>query len=194
MFNETIKTLINEAYENDNSTNWNGSPFEKLIVMSNDARGRWGERLACQFLTLAGIPYQWNADCNNQQSDGIYDIKAADTRIEVKTAASFTVWQHEPIYAAPLWDQLFLIDVLYDKIYLTILSHTYLLPILVPGSVKDPCLGKGATLRKNKDDGYKFDFSSKSHRNGLLNELTFEYDYNAPDITGLIDFIKERLY
>ena len=71
---------------------------------------------------------------------------------------------------------------------------TYLLPILVPGTAKDPCLGKGATLRKNKDDGYKFDFSSKSHRNGLLNELTFEYDYNAPDITGLIDFIKERLY
>lgn len=195
MFNDEIDSLIEEAFVNDDSTSWIDSPFEKLIIMSNDARGRWGERLACEFLNLADIPYKWNADCNNQQPDGIYDIKVDQiTRIEVKTAASFKNWQHEPIYAAPVWDVLFLIDIAFDKIFLTILKRDDLLPILVPGKSQHILLGKGATLRKNKDDGYKFDFSPKTIANGLQNELTFEYDYNDPDITGLIAFIREGLY
>ena len=194
MFNEVIDGLTDEAFESDNSTSWIGSPFEKLIVMSNDARGRWGERLACEFLKLAELPHQWDADCNNQQPDGIYDIKLeTGTRIEVKTAASFKNWQHEPIYAAPVWDVLFLIDVAYDKIFLTILNRTQLLPILVPHKAQHVLLGKGATLRKNKDDGYKFDFSPKTIENGLVHSLTFEYDYSAPNSTGLAAFIKERL-
>ena len=160
MFNGEINGLIEEAYKNDNSTNWHGSPFEKLIVMSNDACGRWGEQLACRFLGHAGVNYTWDADCNNQQDDGIYDIKTDRDRIEVKTAVSTSIWQHEPVYHAPVWDQLICLDIAYSKIYLSILSREDLLPILVPGPSKHVLLGKGATLRKSKDDGYKLDFQA----------------------------------
>jgi hypothetical protein len=160
---DTLISSIDDAYDKRTNTYWLGSVFERLISLTNDERGRWGEDLLQRFLTLSGIANDWDGDSNTKPTDGIYDIKVTSTdRLEVKTATSEDNWQHENIYSRPLWDKIAFIDVDYDHIYLTVLSYDDLAYILVPDNVQHTELRKGATLRGSQTDKYKFDFSRRT--------------------------------
>lgn len=119
-------------------------------------------------------------------------VNSTLNRVEVKTSLNESNWQHEPIYAAPCWDRLVLIDINYDHIYISFFTHSQLTCILVPEASKHPQLGKGATLRKHVDDGYKFDFSPRTIQNGLTYKHTFSYDINEPDDSGLLEFLRSK--
>ena len=190
----TINDSIEEAYISRNDY-WNGSIFEKLAALQNDERGKWGEKFLHSLLTCACIPSQWDGDSNTNQSDGTYDLKLLNqhqTRIEVKTSASEANWQHEPIISEPDWDLLILIDLNYDHLFLSIFTHDELKPILIPGISKHVHLGVGAHLRKSKNAGYKFDLSPASMQRSLTHGYTFSYDMNAPDDTGLLEFLRSK--
>ena len=196
MLNSYLHTSIADAFEEDESLNWKDSPFEKLIIMSNDARGRWGEKLIAKLLSEAGFYNTWFGGKKIRDDGGTYDIKLhrdSNHRVEVKTATSFKTWQHEPIYREDLWDLAVFADIKYSSIVFTIFDRLSILDILVPEKAKHPVLGKGATLRKHKDGGYKLDFSSRTHSLCLENDWAFEYDLNEPDMTGLISFIRRRI-
>ena len=93
---------------NLSSDYWDGSIFEPITALGTDQRGRWGEDLLHRLLTAAGVSNNWLQDANTNLDDGTYDIYVddVDVRIEVKTSLNERYWQHENIYAAPVWDRL----------------------------------------------------------------------------------------
>ena len=170
---------------------WNDSIFKELITLPNDLRGRWGEDFVYRLLLKSSVDCSWLADNNCNQNDGTYDIQTSNgTRIEVKTAASANNWQHENIYAAPVWDYVVFLDVEHSYITITFISHKDLLPCLNPSGVRHPIFGRKGTLRGSQDDKYKYDFGPKQHQLGLANGYSFTYDVNAPDDEGLVEYIQ----
>ena len=53
---------------------------------------------------------------NNIKSDGHYDLKVENQRVEVKTACAETTFQHEPLYRANVCDIVIFIDICYNYI------------------------------------------------------------------------------
>lgn len=187
---ELLTDTINTALDNHTDA-WDGSPFSELIPLTNDERGRWGEDFLSRLLTTVGVDNVWLNDKNINQSDGTYDIQTVNgTRIEVKTASSFDNWQHENIYAARVWDYVAFVDVAYDRIVLTFISHLDLSAALGPDAIKHPVFNRKGTLRSSQDDKYKYDFGHKQHRLGVAHGYSFVYIVNEPDIEGLTDYIK----
>ena len=175
MIDEIIQSSINDAV-NLSSTYWDGSIFEPITALGTDQRGRWGEDLLHRLLTDAGVPNTWLQDSNTNMDDGTYDIQLNDTkaRIEVKTSLNPAYWQHENIYAAPVWDYLAFIDVLFDQIVFTIVSHDDMAPYLIERT-KHPVFNKTGVLRGSQTDKYKMDFGPKQHTLGVATGLSFRY-------------------
>ena len=138
---------------------WIGSPFEELYHMQADQRGKYGEELFSCVIHELG----WNIDADvtdqNKHTDGIYDIKANNKRFEVKTSClSHNSWQHEPLYITDVCDIVVFIDFDYNHFYITMVKNEEL-PLDKSISISKLFGKKHGTLRKNKDDGYKLDFS-----------------------------------
>ncbi len=191
----SVRTILDETIKEaiDNSSDsWKGSPFELLIGITNDERGRWGEKFLFRIIKeSAGIDSTWDGDCNTRPKDGgTYDILVnliRKLKNEVKTAFSCTSsanWQHENIYAKSVWDKLTFVDVDYDKIYISVLTPENMEYLF--RNERDPVLGKKATLRESQQDKWKFDFSRATVKNAIAAGYTFCYDYNNPDDAGLI--------
>ena len=190
---DTLISSIDDAYDKRTNTYWLGSVFERLITLTNDERGRWGEDLLQRFLTLSGIANDWDGDANTKPTDGIYDIKVTNTdRLEVKTATSENNWQHENIYSRPLWDKIAFIDVDYDHIYLTIMSYDDLAYILVPDKAIHKELLKGATLRGSQIDKYKFDFSRRTRDHAIQAGHTLAIPVDAIDEEAVLQFLHTK--
>lgn len=190
---DTLISSIDDAYDKRTNTYWLGSVFERLITLTNDERGRWGEDLLQRFLTLSGIANDWDGDNNTKPTDGIYDIKVTSTdRLEVKTATSEDNWQHENIYSRPLWDKIAFIDVDYDHIYLTVLSYEDLAYILVPDTVQHTELRKSATLRGSQTDKYKFDFSRRTRDLAIQAGHTLVIDIASLDNETITTFLQSK--
>ena len=185
LIENTIRTAVDK-----HTDSWDGSPFQDIVKLTNDERGRWGEDLIHQLLTQAGVKNTWLNDSNINQSDGTYDIQLSDgTRIEVKTSTSHDNWQHENIYAAPVWDYLAFVDVSYDRITFTFISYDDLSVSLGPDAVKHPVFNRKGCLRSAQDDKYKYDFGQKQHRDGVANGYSFVYISDEPDEEGLVEYI-----
>lgn len=86
-------------------------------------------------------------------------MKVDNQRIEVKTSINTSFWQHEPLYYADVCDIVIFLDFRYNDFVITICKSKDL-PLKKENV---PLFGrKRGTLRKNKDDGYKLDFSLKT--------------------------------
>jgi hypothetical protein len=191
----TVRTILEETIQEAVSTSnqeWKGSPFEPLTLITNDERGRWGEKFLFRIITeIAQIKSKWDGDSNTRPEDGgTYDILVnliKRLKNEVKTAFSCSKsanWQHENIYAKSVWDKLTFVDVDYDKIYITVLMPSNMTYIFQ--NKQDPILGKKGTLREAQEDKWKFDYSRKTLANSIKAGYTFVYDYNNPDDEGLV--------
>jgi hypothetical protein len=193
ILDETIK----EAIQNRSSF-WVGSPFEKLIQLTNDERGHWGENwIYNTIVKCVKIESTWNGNSNTNASDGTYDMLVnllLKLRTELKTASRGTGkrpnWQHENIYAKNVWDRLLFVDLDYDVIYVTILEPKNM--EIAFTNQKDPILGKKASLRKDQKDKWKFDFSNTTIKNAIAAGYTFRYDYYNPDEKGFIEFLSRK--
>ena len=172
---------------------WDDSIFEPITALGTDQRGRWGEDLLHRLITAAGVSNTWLQDSNTSMDDGTYDISVDDTgrRIEVKTSLNAKYWQHENIYAAPVWDLLAFVDVLYDTIVFTIVSHSDMAPHLLSRQ-KHPVFRKTGVLRGSQTDKYKMDFGPKQHILGCASGLSFAYTV-GDDPSALLRWISASL-
>lgn len=164
---------VNSFYKSYcNADPWDIAPFSSIKKMENDTRGQFGEKIISEAFHLdSKNTFDMDYGNGNHHEDGIYDLKINNKRIEVKTSChtkSFT-WQHEPLYEKDVYDYVIFIDFTYDCFYISYVSREEL-PLSINGAKKVPTLfgTKKGTLRKEKMDGYKLDFSRKTI--SLLNQ------------------------
>ena len=187
------------TYTIDNTPNlWEGSVFEDLRFLGSDICGKWGEKFLNDILKSYDLSVEWNEDSNTNAADGKYDMKVNKKRVEVKTSFRGTSrpdakgkiklsgWQHENIYKEFIWDKVVFIDVDTQQIYVTVMDHSEMV-----FDKQHPILGKKPTLRQNKDDGYKFDFSLCTVKYGIKGGLTYQWDLS--DEKGLREFLTKKL-
>ena len=193
-FTQLLIESVESSYDNRNDF-WQDSPFRKLTLLTNDERGRWGEKFLTElFDKIETIQYDWDADTNTNQQDGIYDIvtkrNGVRTRIEVKTATKGqnNSWQHENIYKKQVWDKLVFIDVDYFSFYITVIDYNNMV-----FDDRHPVFGRKPTLRANQGDKYKFDFGKNNLQRGIDNGYTFCYSVTSPDEEGLTEFLVSKL-
>lgn len=140
---------------------WETAVFANVKRMESDIRGSFGEHLVSEALH-SSENFVFDMDCTNSNihSDGHYDLKVNGVRIEVKTSCHTAngSWQHEPLYAEPVCDLVVFIDFGYDYFYISVIPSKDL-PL---GRTSPYFINKKGCLRKNKNDGYKLDFSKKT--------------------------------
>jgi hypothetical protein len=193
-----IETMIHETYikEQKSKSPWENSPYQELLKLTLDQRGKVGENIVSEAIKQANnnlIYIEEDISDVNAKGDGVhYDMRVNGQLIEIKTAyrGSNNCWQHENLYKTAATMSLFL-DFDYNGIYISLFPEE-LLPL---GKDSEVFGRKHGTLRQNKDDGYKLDFSLTTLKNftkyGDTYSIYFEADEaNLKDI-GI--FIAERI-
>ena len=192
MLNEYIHSSVAEAWDSRAIKGlWENSPFEDLVKLSSDERGRWGEQLLHRLLTNAGITSQWEGDSNINPGDGTYDLYVSNKhRVEVKTAIySSKTWQHDGLRTNGSWDYTLCIDLSFNAITISVISYD---EFAKAASTKQKHTVFNVTphLRKNTTDVWKFDLRVPQHRLGTTAGCTFEYAMNEPNEEGLYNFLR----
>lgn len=182
-----MKNLIeNFCLEHREKDEWTDSPFKGIKELTNDARGELGELIISKLFHY--LNYEINEDITNinRKEDGHYDLKVRGKRIEVKTTCAVKQFQHEPLYKENVCDIVVFLDFTYDRYWLTICKNDEL-PL-----GKDSVLfgRKHGTLRKNKDDGYKLDFSYSTIQTLIQHKNCKEF-YDESSIKDLSFFVNE---
>ena len=157
---------------------WEDAVFAKVKSMQNDTRGQFGEQIVSEALHLnEAFVFDMDSTNSNKHADGHYDLKVNGIRIEVKTSChtSSMTWQHEPLYTEDACDLVVFIDFSYDLFHISVIPSRDL-PL---GRDSDYFGNKHGHLRKNKDDGYKLDFSKKTIGDLTRFGLTQTFDANA---------------
>lgn len=154
---------------------WKTSPFREIKELTNDARGELGETIVSTIFHSLG--YEIDEDITNQnvKENGHYDLKVRDQRIEVKTTCADKQFQHEPLYTNNVCDLVVFLDFTYDKYWLTICKNGEL-PL---GRDNKDFGNKHGTLRKNKDNGYKLDFSFTTIKSLIATGHTKQFTENS---------------
>lgn len=170
---------------------WENAKFKYLKKMENDTRGEFGEKFISNILHLDNyFVFEMDTTNNSTHNDGHYDLKVNGKRIEIKTSCctGSGVWQHEPLYSNDKCDLVIFVDFDYDEFHITVVESSDL-----PLGKESPLFPrKHATLRKNKDDGYKLDFSKTTIKKLKEFGVCRTYD-EMSDYYDIKDFIKEQI-
>jgi hypothetical protein len=176
---------INRLYSIQKSSNvFNNSFFESIDYLKLDYSGKVGEKIITKICDKFNIKYFYEEDKN--YSDGQYDIKINNNRIEVKTArlGKTGTFQHESLKNCNIYDKLMFVSILPNKYYLTIIPKFDL-------NKKFEILGVTPHLRKGTQDVFKFDF--KLQKLKILVDKGFSIEINdATNIYDVFDFIRDR--
>jgi hypothetical protein len=193
-----IEAMIQEAYiaEKEKNDPWHNSPYQNFLNLTIDARGKLGEQIISQAIAESNnnniIIEEDISDVNAKGSGVHYDMKINGLLVEIKTAykGKNNSWQHENLYVSAADISIFL-DIDYQGLYITIIPEK-----LLPLGKDSPIFGrKHGTLRQNKDDGYKLDFSQAT----LKNFFTYEdeyckyFDESEASLENIGHFITERI-
>ena len=193
-----IETMIHDAYmkEQSNKDPWGDSPYKELLKLTIDQRGKIGENIVSEAIKQANnslICIEEDVTDINIKGDGVhYDIKVNGQLIEIKTAYRGTgnSWQHENLYKNAATMSIFL-DFDYNGIYVSIIPED-----ILPLGKDSKIFGrKHGTLRQNRSDGYKLDFSLTTFKNfanyGDTYSIYFDADEASLEDIGI--FITERI-
>lgn len=168
-----IVELIHNRKNAENDSPWNNSPYKELLDLTIDGRGWIGEQICSEACKTTSLTIDEDvSDVNEKGVNTHYDIKINGEYIEIKTAYrdKNNQWQHENIYKnSNSCDRVLFIDFDYEGIYISMFKITDL--PLKQDSIFFP--NKHATLRQNKDDGYKLDFSRRTLSNFNNNHSQF---------------------
>lgn len=165
--NNTVPNIISKILDESKVDNpWVNSPYKVLLDLTIDGRGKVGEVIcseACKINPILTINEDIS-DVNAKGNNIHYDMKINNKYIEVKTAYrdGRNAWQHENLYKDSInCDYVLFVDFDYEGIHLSMFK-TSDLPLSCDSEFFP---GKHGTLRKNKDDGYKLDFSRRTFSN-----------------------------
>ncbi len=201
---KSIVTNLIEDYKKSASY-WSGSIFESVTHFSTDYKGKFGEELLYNIIKdNTDIPVEWDEDQNTNNDDGVYDLfwylhnGKKKMRVEVKTSGRTVAngkpigWQHENVYFSDnKWDKLVFIDYdANDVVFFTIVDYNQ---VVKDNTLDLSLFGKKGHQRKNEEGKAKVDFSMKSIKNGIDNNVTLKYDVNNPNNEELINFLNEKL-
>ena len=194
----TIESMIHNAYIKEQNENnpWVNSPYKELLNLTIDQRGKIGEEIVSNAIKQANNPninIEEDITDVNEKGAGIhYDIKVNNQLIEIKTAYrdKSNKWQHENLYKTAATMTIF-IDFDYDGIHISIIPES-LLPL---GKDSEIFGRKHGTLRQNKDDGFKLDFSRTQFTNFAKynNDYYTYFDANTLTLKDVGNFITERI-
>jgi hypothetical protein len=184
-----VQEQINSSIINSQNR-WLGSPFEPIVRLSNDERGKFGEELVNSIALKTNLPVVFEGDANTNNQDGVFDILINNQRCEVKLATLDVnnSFQHENLYADSVWDYVIFVDVVQQGIYFTILRYDEF-----NVNEKHPIFGRKPSLRRSQSDKFKFDLSLKSMDRGLACGLTVKYNVEEDNMDEVITFIKNHL-
>lgn len=193
-----IEAMIHEAYIKEQASKdpWSDSPYKELLKLTIDQRGKIGECIISEAIKQAQntrICIEEDISDVSAKGDGVhYDIRVNGQMIEIKTAYRGTgnSWQHENLYKTAATMSIFL-DFDYHGIYVSIFPE-HILPLSKDSEVFGR---KHGTLRQNKDDGYKLDFSLTTFKNFAKYDNMYSTYFEA-DSVNLKDigiFITERI-
>jgi hypothetical protein len=186
-----MSALILENAVSDSVANmtdiWKNSVFKELAHAKPDITGKFGERLLNDLLKKYGFLVKWDEDKNTASSDGTYDLKVNEERIEVKTSFENKNggWQHENIYKERVWDKLALVDVEPYAIFITILNFEEM-----TFDTPHPVFNRTPSLRDNHKSGCKFDLGKCNVKNGVKAGITYRWDLS--DEKGLREFLTKK--
>ena len=167
-----------------------------MLKLTIDQRGKIGENIVSEAIKQANnslICIEEDVTDINIKGDGVhYDIKVNGQLIEIKTAYRGTgnSWQHENLYKNAATMSIFL-DFDYNGIYVSIIPED-----ILPLGKDSKIFGrKHGTLRQNRSDGYKLDFSLTTFKNfanyGDTYSIYFDADEASLEDIGI--FITERI-
>lgn len=193
-----IEAMIQKAYaaEKENNDPWQDSPYRDFLNLTLDTRGKLGEQIISQALSNSGnvnIVIEEDVSDVNVKGDGVhYDMKVNGLLIEIKTAyrGKGNSWQHENLYVSAADMSIFL-DIDYQGLYITVIPEK-----LLPLGKDSPIFGrKHGTLRKNKDDGYKLDFSQTTLKTFFAHGENYckYFDESEASLENIGQFIAERI-
>ena len=194
-----IEAMIHETYtaEQERNDPWHSSPYRNLLKLTIDARGKMGEAIVSKALHQAQNPRividEDYSDVNSKGDQVHYDMKINGINVEIKTAyrGKNGSWQHENLYRSAA-DMTIFVDFDLDGIYFSVIPEN-----LLPLDGYNELFGnrKKATLRQNKDDGYKFDFSMTTHKTLAAHGETYAKFFVADDASlyDIGSFISERI-
>jgi hypothetical protein len=194
-----IETMIHEAYvvEQEKNNPWHDSPYRDLINLTIDARGKIGEAIVSKALHQIEnsriIIEEDYSDINIKGNNAHYDMRINGLNIEIKTAyrGKNGSWQHENLYRSAA-DMTIFVDFDTEGIYFSVIPEE-----LLPLDDYNSLFGnrKKATLRQNKDDGYKFDFSATTHKTLAAHGDKYAKFFIADEasLTDIGSFISERI-
>ena len=193
-----IETMIHEIYEKEQVANdpWRDSPYKELLGLTIDQRGKIGEAIVSTSIKKASndniIVEEDISDVNAKPNEMHYDIKVNGQFIEIKTAyrGKQHSWQHENLYKKAATMTIF-IDFDYHGLYVSIFPESEL-----PLDKDSPIFGrKHGTLRQNRDDGYKLDFSLTTFKNFAKygNDYSKYFEAEEANLENIGIFITERI-
>lgn len=193
-----IEAMIHEAYTKEQASKdpWNDSPYKELLKLTIDQRGKIGENIVSEAIKQANnslICIEEDVTDVNAKGNGVhYDIKVNGQLIEIKTAYRGTgnSWQHENLYKTAATMSLFL-DFDYNGIYISVIPEN----ILPLGKDSEIFGRKHGTLRQDRSDGYKLDFSLTTFKNfaSYGNTYSTYFDADEASLEDIGIFITERI-
>ena len=194
-----IEAMIHNAYVAEQQQNdpWHNSPYRNLLNLTLDARGKMGEAIVSEALHQANYSRinieEDYSDVNAKGENVHYDMRINGLNVEIKTAyrGKSGSWQHENLYRSAA-DMTIFVDFDVDGIYFSVIPEE-----LLPLDGYNDLFGKRkrATLRQNKDDGYKLDFSATTHKTLAAHGDKYAKFFVAEE-ASLLDigsFISERI-
>lgn len=191
----SIIDTIETAYEEQERNNaWANSPYYKLTLLTIDARGKVGEKICSNSIkTQADLIIDEDiSDKNVKGENSHYDMIVNGKYIEIKTAYrdKNNAWQHETIYKnSNKCDAVIFLDFDYDGCYISCFKVCDL-PL---GCDSKFFPNKHATLRKNKDDGFKLDFSRRTFDN-FNNEHSHYFSAEEANEENIGSFLREEIF
>lgn len=187
-----VKKIIRDEKrkQEEEETVWKDSHFEEINDLKIDRSGRVGEKLVD--MIFKGTPYIYESlgDANTDAEDGTYDMKIGKDIFSIKRTEAKLArmgknnnFQHEHLKNTDECDIYLLIDFEPNWFHISILVKDIDFDeYRGKTGKKHPIFEKKFTKRKGEVN-YKFDFSTRTLKNGLLNGYSIKVDEN----TSMVD-------
>jgi hypothetical protein len=179
-----IQSIGDDLLRRQNGSNeWHDSTLEAINDLKPDYAGKVGERLIQQLCMSGLIKCEYTEDKNS--TDGTYDIKMNDKKVEIKTArlgvnGSF---QHETLKTSG-YDYILFVDITPNYFYITLLPRFDM-------NERHPIIGRKPHPRKGTSDVFKLDFGESNIQRSILNDTSLKVDANV-SMDTVISFLTAK--